>query len=67
MTGTPAGVGKLVSGDRVECRVTGMPPCRFTVGEVRRIVTGHDEQGQAVVLQDSKAPNLFCPPMREGV
>merc|ERR1711892_1466484 len=77
MTGTPAGVGKLVSGDRVECHVTGLPPCRFTVGEkgsplkqadksVRRIVTGHDDQGQAVVLQDSTAPNTFCPPMSEG-
>ena len=78
MTGTPAGVGKLVPGDQVECRVTGLPTCRFTVGErgsplvqadrsVRRVVTGHDDQGQAIVLQDSKAPNVFCPPMREGV
>ena len=30
-------------------------------------MTGHNEQGQAVVLQDSMAPNTFCPPMREGV
>lgn len=78
MTGTPAGVGALVAGDRVECHVTGLPPCRFTVGDkgsplvqadkaVRRVVTGHDQQGQAVVLQDSTAPNMFCPPMREGV
>ena len=78
MTGTPAGVGALVPGDRVECHVTGLPSCRFTVGgrgsplvqadkAVRRVVTGHDQQGQAVVLQDSTAPNIFCPPMREGV
>ena len=78
MTGTPAGVGALVTGDRVECHVTGLPPCRFTVGDkgsslvqadkaVRRVVTGHDQQGQAVVVQDSMAPNIFCPPMREGV
>ena len=78
MTGTPAGVGALVTGDRVECHVTGLPPCRFTVGDkgsslvqadkaVRRVVTGHDQQGKAVVVQDSMAPNIFCPPMREGV
>merc|ERR1719431_257215 len=78
MTGTPAGVGRLEEGDRVECRVTGLPPARFTVGHqgsqvvqadkaVRRVVTGHDQQGQAVVMQDSTAPNIFCPPMREGV
>ena len=78
MTGTPAGVGSLVPGDRIECLVTGLPPCKFTIGDkgsplkqadkgVRRVVTGHDENGQSLILQDSRAPNTFCPPMREGV
>jgi len=78
MTGTPAGVGSLQPDDKVECLVTGLPPCRFTVGPtgsalvkvergVRRVVTGHDAHGEAVILQDSLAPNTFCPPLRQGV
>lgn len=78
MTGTPAGVGSLVPGDEVECLLTGLPPCRLTVGAVgsglvqaergaRRVVTGHGDEGESCVLQDSKAPNTFCPPLQEGV
>ena len=30
-TGTPAGVGPLVKGDRVEARITGLPPLNFSI------------------------------------
>jgi fumarylpyruvate hydrolase len=31
LTGTPAGVGPLERGDRVEAMIEGLPPCRFTM------------------------------------
>ena len=31
-TGTPAGVGPLVKGDRVEARIAGLPPLDFSIG-----------------------------------
>jgi hypothetical protein len=34
---------------------------------VRRIVTGHNAKGEAVVLSDALAVNFFEPPMRTGV
>ena len=35
---------------------------------MRRIVTGNDSAGKAIVLTDEKeAPNQFEPPMRDGV
>ncbi|MEA1942631.1 MAG: fumarylacetoacetate hydrolase family protein [Pseudomonadota bacterium] len=35
-TGTPAGVGPLVPGDRVEAAIEGLPALRFAVGEAGR-------------------------------
>jgi len=32
LTGTPAGVGALERGDRVEAGIEGLPPCRFSIG-----------------------------------
>ena len=34
---------------------------------VRRIVTGHDENGKAVVIADGKSPNIVRPDNRPGV
>ena len=34
---------------------------------VRRVITGHDERGKAVVIIDEEAPNVFNPPNRPGV
>jgi mannose-6-phosphate isomerase-like protein (cupin superfamily) len=34
---------------------------------VRRIVTGHDKSGKAVVIADGPTPNVFKPPARPGV
>jgi fumarylpyruvate hydrolase len=33
MTGTPAGVGPVVPGDRIEARVEGLPPLAITIGQ----------------------------------
>src|SRR5215213_5260116 len=35
-------------------------------GKVRRVVTGHDANGKAVVLEDRLAPNVRTNPHREG-
>ncbi len=35
--------------------------------DIRRIVTGHDEDGKAVVVIDGPASNLLRPPHRPGV
>ena len=34
---------------------------------VRRILTGHNEQGQSVFLEDAPAPNVFAPPVLAGL
>lgn len=34
---------------------------------VRRIVTGHDKAGKAIVISDGPTPNVFKPPARPGV
>ena len=34
---------------------------------VRRIVTGHDENGKAVVIADGESPNIVRPDNRPGV
>jgi fumarylpyruvate hydrolase len=33
MTGTPAGVGALEPGDRLECTIEGLSPLVFTIGK----------------------------------
>ena len=35
--------------------------------EIRRIVTGHDSDGKAVVIMDGPAPNVFRPEARRGI
>lgn len=35
-------------------------------GQVRRVVTGHDEDGKAIVTSDGFAPNVIAHPMRAG-
>jgi len=35
--------------------------------QVRRVVTGHDEQGRAVVLQDGAPPRVIRPPHQPGL
>ncbi|VCU70193.1 Cupin domain protein [Pigmentiphaga humi] len=35
-------------------------------GKIRRVVTGHDAQGRAVVLEDGHAPNVRHDPSRPG-
>jgi mannose-6-phosphate isomerase-like protein (cupin superfamily) len=35
-------------------------------GRIRRVVTGHDENGKAVVLEDSLAPAVRTNPLRPG-
>lgn len=35
-------------------------------GKVRRVVTGHDENGKAIVLEDRLAPNVRTNPNRPG-
>jgi fumarylpyruvate hydrolase len=32
MTGTPAGVGQLVSGDKVECEIEGVGSLKISIG-----------------------------------
>jgi fumarylpyruvate hydrolase len=32
LTGTPAGVGPVVPGDRIEARIEGLPPLAITIG-----------------------------------
>ena len=34
---------------------------------VRRIVTGHDENGKAIVIADGESPNILLPDNRPGV
>ena len=34
---------------------------------VRRIVTGHDENGKAIVIADGESPNIVRPDNRPGV
>lgn len=33
----------------------------------RRVVTGHDENGKAIIIEDRPAPNVFSPEGRPGV
>lgn len=35
-------------------------------GTVRRVVTGHDADGKAIVVSDGEAPNVLRPPQRPG-
>ena len=35
-------------------------------GYVRRIVTGHDQEGNAIVTEDGAAPSVHTNPKREG-
>lgn len=35
--------------------------------KIRRVVTGHDKNGRAVVIADGNAGNVFLPPHRDGV
>ena len=35
-------------------------------GYVRRVVTGHDENGKAIVISDGPAPNVHTSPLRPG-
>ena len=35
-------------------------------GQVRRVVTGHDASGKAIVTSDGPAPNVIAHPMRQG-
>jgi len=36
------------------------------MGQVRRVVTGHDKNGKAVVLSDGAVPTVFSNPIRPG-
>lgn len=36
-------------------------------GGIRRVVTGHDTRGKAIVIFDEETPNVFKPPARPGV
>jgi quercetin dioxygenase-like cupin family protein len=36
------------------------------VGQIRRVVTGHDQQGKAIVVSDGLAPIVHTSPMRPG-
>jgi mannose-6-phosphate isomerase-like protein (cupin superfamily) len=35
-------------------------------GDVRRVVTGHDENGKAIVISDGPAPKVHSSPLRPG-
>ena len=35
-------------------------------GKIRRVVTGHDANGKAVILEDRDAPNVHTNPLRPG-
>ena len=35
-------------------------------GEIRRVVTGHDANGKAIILEDRLAPNVRINPLRPG-
>ena len=35
-------------------------------GFVRRVVTGHDKSGKAIVISDGLAPNVKANPLRPG-
>ncbi len=35
-------------------------------GFIRRVVTGHDKNGKAIVLSDGPAPNVYSNPLRAG-
>ena len=35
-------------------------------GKIRRVVTGHDKNGKAVILEDRDAPNVRINPLRPG-
>ena len=35
--------------------------------DIRRIVTGHDGEGKAIVIADGTTPNVFTPEHRPGV
>jgi mannose-6-phosphate isomerase-like protein (cupin superfamily) len=35
-------------------------------GKIRRVVTGHDENGKAIVLEDRLAPSVHMNPLRPG-
>ncbi|MDO5371721.1 fumarylacetoacetate hydrolase family protein, partial [Paracoccus sp. (in: a-proteobacteria)] len=48
MTGTPAGVGAVTSGDLLDCEVEGLAPLRVTVGPpAARVIrrTQHSNRG----------------------
>ncbi|MDE3176950.1 MAG: cupin domain-containing protein [Pseudomonadota bacterium] len=39
----------------------------MSAGDVRRIVTGHDERGRAIVLSDGAPPHVTRPPQQPGL
>ena len=46
---------------------TGKPPEIQMTNEIRRVVTGHDENGKAIIVSDSAATSILQRPNRPGV